>query len=110
MTQSKFQIVDGQIIGPNLKIEAAVFVEPERQTDPTEGKKIILDAILDVANGAYREGRSSVLSSWDDRSLLRDAANALHALYLLLGSTMGDRHRRAGDVIARLLKQHEEET
>lgn len=103
-----YAIVDGQIVGPRLKIEAAVFVEPERQADPAEGKKIILDAILEIINGAYREGRASVLESYDDRALLRDASAALHALGQLLGPTVGDRHRRAADVIARLVKQHEE--
>lgn len=108
--EKMYALVDSQIVGPGLKIEAAVFVEPERQADPAEGKKIILDAIVEIANGAYREGRASVLESFDDLALLRDAFAALHALGQLLGSyTAGDRHRRAADVIARLIKQHEEE-
>lgn len=105
----EFQIVDDLLVGPGLSIEAAVFVESERQADPAEGKKIILDAIVDVANGAYRAGRQSVLASYDDRAQLRDAVSALHALGQLLGPTAGDRHRRAADVVARLLDQHERE-
>ena len=107
-SNDKYQIVDGYLVGPNLRIEAAVFVEPERQADPAEGRGIILDAIVDIANGAYRAGRKSVLEAYDDRAALRDAVLALRALATIVGVGISEQHRSAADAIDRLLRGHDE--
>ena len=103
-----FQLVDRYLVGPNLKIEAAMLVEPERQADPVEGRTLILDAIVNIANIAYRAGRKSVLESWDDRAALRDAVDALRALATIVGPGVSEQHRSAAEVIDRLLRAHEE--
>ena len=102
-----YQVVDGYLVGPHLKIDAAALVEPERQADPAEGRGIILDAIVDITNGAYRAGRKSVLEAYDDRAALRDAALALRALATIVGAGISEQHRSAADVIDRLLRTHE---
>ena len=105
MSELKFQIVGTNLVGPGLSFEIAALVEPERQADPAEGKKIIIDVIVDIANCAYREGRSSVLPSWDDRYDLHNAVETLRALAVIVGSLAGERHRHAADIIARLLQE-----
>jgi hypothetical protein len=102
-----YKVEAGQLIGPGLRVEAAALVEPERQADPAEGRKIILDAIVDIANGAYREGRKSTLAMYDHRALLRETAHALRALSTIVGG-FSDRRDRAADLIERLLREHEE--
>ncbi len=103
-----YQLAGSYLVGPNLKIEAAALVEPERQADPADGHLIILDAIVDIANGAYRAGRASVLQSYDDRAALRDAVLALRALATIVGLGVGEQHRSAADSIDRLLRTYEE--
>jgi hypothetical protein len=102
-----YKIEADQLIGPGLRVEAASLVEPQRQADPAEGRKIILDAIVDVANGAYREGRKSVLVMYDHRDLLLETARTLRALSTVVGG-FSDRRSRAADLIERLLREHEE--
>ena len=105
-TQDVYKIEDGYLIGPShLRIEAASLVEPERQSDPQEGKLIILDAIVEIVNIAYRQGRSSQLESYDERSLLLDTAASLDALSKLLGPIAGERPAAASKVILRLLQE-----
>ncbi len=74
MSESKlietYKLVDGNLIGPGLRIDAGALVEPERQNDIEEGKKIILDAILDLLNGAYLQGRATVRINVDERESL----------------------------------------
>lgn len=55
--EAPYARVEGSIVGPNLKFHEAALVEPERQNDIDDGKEIILDAIVDMLNGAYRTGR-----------------------------------------------------
>ena len=102
-----YKVEAGQLIGPGLRVEAASLVEPERQADPAEGRKIILDAIVDIANGAYREGRKSTLAMYEHRELLRETVRTLRALSTIVGG-FSDRRDRAADLIERLLREHEE--
>lgn len=104
---SAYKVEAGYLIGPGLRVEAAALVEPERQVDPAEGRKIILDAIVDVANGAYREGRKSTLAMYDHRALLRETVHTLRAVTTLVGG-FSDRRDRAADLIEQLLREHEE--
>jgi hypothetical protein len=102
-----YKVEAGQLIGPGLRVEAASLVDPERQADPADGRKIILDAIVDIANGAYREGRKSTLAVYAHRELLRDTVRTLRALSTIVGG-FSDQRDRAADLIERLLREHEE--
>lgn len=105
MTQDKFQVVGDNLSGHGVAFDVAVLVSSEK-VDPTErGKRLV-----EVVEVVYREGRESALLSYDDRFDLHCAVEALRALAVVVGPTnpTGDRHRRAADVIARLLEAQRE--
>lgn len=105
MRMDKFQLIGDSLSGRGLSIDVAVLIAPEQKLDPTgRGTRLV-----EVAEVAYREGRMSALLSWDDRFDLSCAVDALRALAVEPSPT-GDRHRRAADVIARLLQDQEGST
>ena len=103
MSVAKFQIVGSDLVGAGLSFEIASLI-PEAQPGSAEGRKT---SLVDIADAVYREGRASVLISCDDRFALHNAVEALRGLAVIVGPFMGDRHRRASDIIARLLQEHE---
>lgn len=131
----KFQVVGNSLVGPNLSFDVTALVDPpqeaekwrvfepgreagagleppEQRITPAEffakRRKIIEREIVEIASVVYREGRASVLMSHDDRFDLHIAVDTLRALAVVVGpSATGERHRRAADVIARLLQEQE---
>ena len=103
MSVVKFQIVGSDLVGAGLSFEIASLI-PEAQPGAVEGRK---DVLVNIADVVYREGRSSVLLSYDDRFALHNAVETLRGLAVIVGPIAGDRHRRASDIIARLLQDHE---
>lgn len=120
---SLFQIVGNSLVGAGLSFDVATLVRPcpclsprledaplEPQlpadpADPAEGQKIALAAIVDIANVIYREARATTLPSYDDRYELHLAVETLRALAVIVGPITGERHRRAADIIARMLQE-----
>lgn len=67
-----------------------------------------LDALVDMIEVVYRQGRESAILPYDDRFDLSCAADALRAIAVIVGATpTGDRYRRAADIIAQQLQQQE---
>jgi hypothetical protein len=89
---SKFQIVGNNLVGPGLSFDVSAL-----------GESAAI-AIVDIANVVYREGRTTVLPSWDDRFDLHNAVETLRALAVVVGPLAGERHRHAADIIARQLQ------
>jgi hypothetical protein len=55
--RNKYKLNGPWIVGPNLSVEAAMLVEPERHANVEEGKKIIFDCIVGMLNAAYAQGK-----------------------------------------------------
>jgi hypothetical protein len=101
MTRDKFQIEGDQIVGRGLSFDAAPIVSAQGQVDVDRRTRLV-----EIAEAIYLHGRAAVLPSWDDRFDLDCTVEALRALAVILGPTaMGDRHRRAADIIARILQE-----
>jgi hypothetical protein len=94
----KFQIFGDSLTGYGLSFDV-------RTLGVLETAK--LDALVDMANAVYKQGRESALLSFDDRFDLHGAVEVLRALAVVVGPITGDRHRRAADIIARLLQEQE---
>lgn len=101
MTREKFQIAGDRLIGHGLVLDVQTLGIPK--DSPAH-----LDAVVDAVETVYRQGRDSLLLSYDDRYLLHGAIETLRGLAVVVGSIAGDRHRNAADALARLLHQHEE--
>lgn len=101
-----FQVIGDSLSGHGLSFDVATLVVPEQKIDPAERSK----RLAEIAEVAYRDGRASALLSWDDRFDLHGAVDVLRALAVVVGPPTGDRHRRAADIIGRLLQDQEEKT
>ncbi len=107
MTRDTFQVVGGNLSGRGLSFDVAALVGPARGDDSSERDK----CLVEIAEVVFRQGRASALLSWDDRFDLRCAVEVLRALAVVVGpNPTGDRHRRAADIIARLLEDQEAAT
>lgn len=104
---NKYELKDGYLTGPNLRFESSALVEPERQRLVHDGKLIILDAIVDLLNGAYLSGRSSVLINYDERAALDDAIALMQSLKTIGGGLSYDRFDRIVRAINKVLGQQE---
>lgn len=104
---SKYQIVDGCLVGNGLRIEAAALVEPERQANVEDGKLIILDAICDLLNAAYLSGQKSVLINYDERRALQATRDELGALKVLAGGLRYEHYDRAIAAITKVLAEND---
>jgi hypothetical protein len=104
-SSDKFQVVGGSLVGPGLPVDVRDFVELAGVDDAV--KKRLLEAVVEVANVSYRDGRASVLPMWDDRYELHGAVESLRALGVIMGPMAGERHRRAADIIGRMLQEYE---
>ncbi len=104
MSQGPFQFVGGSLSGRGLSFDVAVLVTPGPKIDPAEQG----ERLAEIAEVAYRQGRSLALLSWDDRFDLRSAVDGLRALSVIIGQTpTGDRYGSAADILARLLQDQE---
>lgn len=103
MTPEPFQIVGGSLFGHGLSFDVAPLVSAMQEIDPVESGK----RLVEITEVAYRQGRASALLSWDDRFDLHGAVEVLRALAVIVGPLTGDRHRRAADIIGRLLQDQE---
>lgn len=95
-----FQVVGDSLIGRGLSLDVALLVAPEQTPPVAERSK----QLAEVAEVAYREGRTSRRLSYDDRSDLHGIVDALHGLAAIVGSIPGDRYRRGAAALARLLQ------
>lgn len=104
MTIDAFQVTGDSLSGRGLSFDVADIVSPRQQVDgAARGARLV-----EIAEVTFRQGRASALLSWDDRFDLHTAVDALRALSVIVGPTpAGDRHRRAADIIARLLQDQE---
>jgi hypothetical protein len=102
LTRDPFQIVGDSLAGHGLSFDIATIVTSET-IDPTERRK----RLTEIAEVSYRDGRAAALLSWDDRFDLHAAVEVLRSLAVVVGPPTGDRHRRAADIIARLLQEQE---
>lgn len=104
MTRDKFQILCDSLTGYGVSFDVGSIGVPKQDVSADK-----LRALVDMANAIYRQGRDSVLLSYDDRFDLTCAADALRALAVIVGpSVTGDRYRRSADIIARLLQAQRE--
>lgn len=97
----RFQVTGSALVGPGLSFEVAALVDPQPEVNAPSDRRVVL---AEIANSIYREGRASVLMSYDDRFDLSIAVETLRALAVVVGPLTGDRHRRTADIIARLLE------
>ena len=104
MPLSPFKVVGDNLSGRGLSFDVTALIMPKRPGDPAARG----DQLSEIAEVTYREGRSSALLSLDDRFDLHHAVDILRALAVVVGSNpTGDRHRRAADILARLLQDQE---
>jgi hypothetical protein len=104
VTRDTFQVVGDSLSGHGLSFDVAPLVAPAQKIDSAErGKRL-----AEIAETAYRDGRASALLSRDDRFDLHCAVDVLRGLAVVVGPTpTSDRHRRAADILARLLQEQE---
>jgi hypothetical protein len=103
LSRDKVQVVGDSLTGHGLSFDVGVL--GVLRQDATSDK---LGALVDMVNVVYRQGRESALLSYDDRFDLHGAVEVLRALAVVVGpSATGDRHRRAADLIARMLQDQE---
>jgi hypothetical protein len=104
MTGSPFQTVGDNLTGRGLSFDVATLIAPTEKSDASKrGEKL-----AEIAEVVFREGRSSMLLSWDERFDLHGAVDVLRSLAVIVGpNPTGDRHRRMADIIARLLQDQE---
>lgn len=105
MTQDKFTVAGDQLTGRGLSFDVSALTAAKGKLDPeARGQRL-----AEIGEAIYLQGRESILPSWDDRFDLRGAVEALRALAVVVGLPASERHRRAADVIERLLLVQERE-
>lgn len=111
MSPIKFRIVGNSLVGAGLSFEIEPLVDLQEASTTAGEPKSILDAVINIADVVYREGRASALISREDRFDLHFAVDVLRALAVVVGPTpTGDRHRRAADLVGQLLQDQGEGT
>ena len=104
MTQSPFKVVEGSLTGRGLTFDDVALLIPLT----TKAAATARERLAEIAEIAYREGRSSTRLSWDERFDLQGAVDVLRSLAVIVGPIpTGDRHRRMADIISRLLQDQE---
>lgn len=101
LMQDKLTIVGDQLTGRGVTFDVSLLVPSKGKVDPGGMR----DRLVEIGEALYLQGRSSILPMWDDRFDLSCAAEALRALAVVMGPTVGDRHRRAADALERLLHE-----
>lgn len=101
-SREKFQIIGDSLTGHGLSFDVGRLVKQETGSDR-------LDAITDMANVIYMQGRDSARLPYDDRFDLHCAVDALRALAVVVGTgtPTSDRYRRCADIMQRLLQEQE---
>ncbi len=103
MTQDKFTVAGDQLTGRGLTFDVTGLFVAKAKSDP----EVRRQCLAEIGEAIYLQGRESILPSWDDRFDLRGAVEALRALAVVVGFPASERHRRAADVIERLLHAQE---
>jgi len=99
-----FKVVGSNLAGRGLTFDVALLVPPTGEVAHPDR----MDRLAEIAETAYREGRASLLLSWDERFDLHGAVDVLRSLAVIVGPIpTGDRHRRMADIISRLLQDQE---
>jgi hypothetical protein len=101
VTSGAFQVTGGSLSGHGLSFDVAGLGAAGHEADENSRR------LVEIAEVAFRQGRASALMSYDDRFDLYAAVDVLRAIAVVVGPIAGDRHRRASDVIARLLQDQE---
>ena len=96
MTKDKFQVAGDSFVGHGIAFDAQTLGVPN---DPAQR-----EALVDAFETTYRQGRESLLLSYDDRHAVYGAIETLRGLAVVVGPMAGDRHRNAADALARLLQ------
>jgi hypothetical protein len=96
LTQDKFTVTGDQLAGRGLSFDISALRSPKGR-----------DArLVEIGEAIYLQGRESALLSHEDRFDLHGAVEALRALAVVVGPCLaGERHRRASDILARLLQE-----
>jgi hypothetical protein len=104
----QFKIVGASLAGRGLTFDVTLFVPPTGENEDPSERSERMDRLAEIAETAYREGRASLLLSWDERFDLHGAVDVLRSLAVIVGPIpTGDRHRRMADIISRLLQDQE---
>jgi hypothetical protein len=103
-----FEVVGSSLAGRGLTFDVTLLVPlTEENVDPATHSER-MGRLAEIAETAYREGRASLLLSWDERFDLHGAVDVLRSLAVIVGPIpTGDRHRRMADIISRLLQDQE---
>ena len=101
MTRDRFQIAGDSFIGHGLAFDVQTL-------GVSKDSPAHLEALVDAFESTHRQGRESLLLSYDDRHALHGAVETLRGLAVVIGSIAGDRHRNAADALARLLQAQED--
>jgi hypothetical protein len=108
MMRSPFQVVGDSLSGRGLTFNVTLLIGPTPKEDDSFTHAARMEQLTEIAEIAYREGRSSTILSWDDRFDLHGAIDVLRSLAVIVGpNPTGDRHRRMADILARLLQAQE---
>lgn len=101
MARDRFQVVGDSLVGRGLSFDVAALGVLGGKSTPSH-----LDAIVDMVEAVYRQGRDASRLPYDDRFDLSLAADALRALAVIVGPcATGERYRRAADIISRQIQQ-----
>jgi len=105
VTGSAFQVVGDSLSGRGLSFDVTGLLAVDAAAPDAREAGVRAARIAEIAEVAFRQGRASATLSWDDRFDLGLAVDALRALAVIVGpAPMGDRHRRAADLIAQMLQ------
>jgi len=98
----KLTVTGGKLSGRGLTFDVSSLVAGKA------GSGDCAERLVEIGEAFYRQGRASLLPSWDDRFELSLAVEALRGLSVIVGPGLaGERHRRAADALGRLLQEQE---
>jgi hypothetical protein len=100
--KDKLAVVGDRLSGRGLSFDISALVRAK--VDSGE----CAERLVEICEALYLQGRESLLFSRDDRFDLSLAVETLRALAVVVGpGVAGERHRRAADVIGRLLQEQD---
>lgn len=93
----KFIVAADQLMGCGLTFDISALTS--KKCDDRD------DRLVEICESIYRQGRESVMLSYDDRFDLQLTVETLRALAVIVGPLTGERHCRAAAALARLLQE-----